>query len=278
MPPKIHVFSDVHSEFTPWTYTPPPGGCDVVSMAGDIGCAARIGRIASILEAAAKHAPVVYVPGNHCYYTMSVEAANAKLAALAERLTEECAHPVHFLVGGRTVEIAGAVFWGGTLWSDFCLYGTPEVSMALAERAQVGVMDFRCITVNGAPITARWMAEQHKAELGTLVRADALARARGLPLVAVPHFLPTPGSVHPRWRGDTLSPYFCSNLDWLMAGPRRLKSLRLVHHGHSHDCVDHMVGDVRVVNNAFGYRREQGRNGFNKHLVVEVPGPAAASG
>jgi len=273
---KIHLISDLHTEFNPYTVTPPPGGCDVVVLAGDVGGTQRIGRIETVLRAAARIAPTVYIAGNHEFYGSSVEASDVRLQNLSEYVTKDLAikekgtHPVHYLSQGKTVEIAGALFWGATLWSDFCLYGTPEFSMKVAESAAVGVNDFRAITVDGKLVTAKWMLQQHLSERNTLEKADGLARSKGLPLVVVSHFMPSPGSVHPKYRGNGLTPYFASNLDDLMAGPRRLKSLKLVVHGHCHDACDHVVGDVRVVANPYGYRSEQGKNGFEKHLVIEI--------
>lgn len=264
---RVHLLSDLHTEFRRYTYTPPPGGCDVVVLAGDIGYPSgqHVGAMRNVLIMAARHAPVVYVPGNHDRYGQGSDRAFAQaVQRIADDISVFTEHPVHVLDEGRAVRIGGVLFAGATLWSDLSLGG----DFAANIRAARGIDD-----MIGPPWSMEMMVEAHRYHRNALDRAHGQADAAALPLVIVTHFLPAPGSLDPRFAGHNLNPYFCTDMTreierW---GRRRL---RLWLHGHTHACRDYVVAGVRVVCNPRGYPGEA--TGYDKHLVVEVPGTEGA--
>ena len=73
---KIRVLSDLHLEFEDWA--PPAVQADVVVLAGDIH-----GGTKGLAWAREEfpHTPIVYVPGNHEYFTKRLVSGNGGGAA-----------------------------------------------------------------------------------------------------------------------------------------------------------------------------------------------------
>ena len=108
---KIHVLSDLHTEFAP--FHPPETDADVVVLAGDVGVGTR--GVPMIREWFPDR-PVVYVAGNHEFYREAIPRLSEKIAGAAEGTR------VHYLEN-RAVVIGGVRFLGCTLWTDFDVFG-----------------------------------------------------------------------------------------------------------------------------------------------------------
>ncbi len=167
---------------------------------------------------------------------------------------------VTFLRAGQQLFVGGYRFVGDILWSGFDLYGTPDESKRLASQ---GISDFHLMGVDGRLWTPDDAASHHRGYVKHLQRV----LAKPTPTVVVTHFLPSPGSIDKRYAGNSLNPYYCTDLDELM---RANPHLALWVHGHSHHRADHVVGVTRVVCNPRGYPSERG-NGFDSGFVVDLP-------
>ena len=133
---KIWVFSDLHLEFGVPFKTDPPKDIDVVVCAGDVLTRGITPSMKWLAQNVARIIPVVFVAGNHEFYGSAINESlrGAEQAAGFENL--------HFLENAA-VEIDGVAFVGGTLWSDFRLFGrNPEVAMSYA---QSGMNDYKKI-------------------------------------------------------------------------------------------------------------------------------------
>lgn len=241
---KLHIMSDLHLEGRDLhDYTVPE--CDVVVLAGDIA----VGTSGVEWANSTFKVPVVYVPGNHEYYRRH------QIGALNAKLVEVSAPHVHVL-HDTIVHIDETKFVGGTLWTDFSLYGNYTQTVGHAEQY---MNDYRLIerTPYGR-LRASDTAALHKKT------REFLEKNVDSSCVVVTHHVPTNKSVHDRFVGDLLTPAFASNLDSIIEN----KQPKLWVHGHTHDAFDYMVGKTRVVCNPRGYYGED--TGFNKQLVVEV--------
>ena len=74
---RIHILSDLHTEFAPYTPDPAADGADVVVLAGDIGLRTRGVEWAR----QAFRVPTFYVPGNHEYYGGHLHRTLLKMSA-----------------------------------------------------------------------------------------------------------------------------------------------------------------------------------------------------
>ena len=269
---KILVLSDLHLEFGRLS-TIKDGrgieeGADVVVLAGDIAEGERGIRWARETFISKE---VVYVAGNHEFYSHGFEALMDRMREVARQMG------VHFLERDA-VTIGGVRFLGTTLWTDFELYGAEKRAGAM-RLGGLGLNDFRYIKTfrgferqagggielrNFRPGDAR---QEHDLSVAWL---DAeLAKGDPARTVVVTHHAPSRLSLHPKFDGDDLSPCFISDL------PGLLGRSALWIHGHVHDSFDYMVQGTRVVANPRGYvtSKKLGtpeNKGFRPDFLVEV--------
>lgn len=246
---RLHVLSDLHLEFDP--FTPSPVAADVIVLAGDTG---RGKRGLEWARQAFSDWPVVYVAGNHEYYTHA-------LPKLTNELRTASGEDVHFLEQ-ECVEIAGVRFFGCTLWSDFQLLGNPSLAR---DTAQLKMNDYRKIRVppQYRKLRVRDTLDVHYRSRRWLEAAVNRGETRGA--VIVTHHAPSARSLPPRMAGDWLSPAYASDLDALIEASQAA----LWVHGHTHWPVDYRVGNTRVLGNPRGYTDEPVK-GFDPALVVEL--------
>lgn len=253
---KIHVLSDLHLEYGPFEL--PATESDVLVLAGDIHTHTHgLEWAASV----AQGKPVVYVLGNHEFYRAHLSGLAVEMKKCASRLG------IH-LLDNDAVELDGVRFLGTTLWTDFALDGSGDAAVEAMRFADRWMNDFRLIRYGGKRIfTARDSWRLHQAAVAWL--ATKLAEPYSGPTVVVSHHCPHPESVPERFRGDPLSPAFCSNLEPLIL--RHGPSLWI--HGHTHDSVDYFVGNTRILCNPRGYLGVELNAAFRPDFVVEVPSP-----
>ncbi len=115
---KIHLLSDVHTEFADIIHTA-PSETDVVVLAGDIGNG--VGGL-NWAKKTFPDKPVVYVAGNHEYYLGDI----GDVDILRERAAET---GILFLERDAAI-IGGVRFLGCTLWSDIQRWSKDKVECA----------------------------------------------------------------------------------------------------------------------------------------------------
>ncbi len=254
---KLHLLSDLHLEFT--NFVPPPTDADVVVLAGDIACGV------TGLQWAAEHferQSVIYVPGNHEYYSLEFESTLAQLRQTAHDLG------IFLLDNDEVVlddEQGNLVrFLGCTLWTDFRLFGEERRTICL-NAASKGLNDFRRIKNGGRALLPEQTARWHERHVHWL--QDRLQQSFPGATVVVTHHLPSARSVAHRYKLDLLSACFASELDHLF-GP-----MAIWVHGHTHDSFGYEVNGTRIVCNPRGYTSGHAlpeNTHFDPGLVVEV--------
>lgn len=243
---KLLILSDLHLEHRPFEL--PAAGCDVVVLAGDIGCPGHR-AVAWARQVLPPGTQAVFVPGNHEYYGSSREAERHRMREAAG------SGPVHLLDGDRVV-IDGVRFLGCTLWTDFRLRIETAFSDEPQSDADTGrsacaqvLADYRCIRRDDAPgqmlrpdDTAAWHEDQ---------RAWLLHQLRQPfdgPTVVITHHAPHRLSLAERFASDWASTGFVNELP-----PEFFQVPVLWIHGHTHTSFDYRVGNCRVVCNPRGY-------------------------
>ncbi len=258
---RIWLLSDIHDAThpTPWIPTRVPDA-DVAVVAGDVceGLARSVGWVADVIR---PHMPAVLVAGNHEFYggTWSAEIAAGR---------EEARRRDVRLLECETVEIAGAVFSGCSLWTSYDLYGADGRRPAMAAASAV-MRDHRRINWQRKDPWLRFRPEEaaslHLRSLMFLGNAlEAAPATPSRPHVVVTHHAPSGRSVPPEFEGDALNPAFVSPLDDFILRTRPTAWL----HGHVHRRADYAIGTTRVIANPRGYPRET--TGFDPELVVEL--------
>lgn len=254
---RIRILSDLHLEFG--NFEALPCDADVVVLAGDIA----EGTSGIEWAKASFSSPVIYVAGNHEFYTGRREPKTR--AQILRSLRKAAAGSnVHFL-DNESIEIGGVRFLCCTLWTDFEIYGDLTYGMAAA---QYVMADF-----NGAILGERGLYMPADARKLHLKSKGWLTKALSQPwsgkTVVVTHFLPSRRSIAPRWANDASNAAFASNLDDLVG------KADIWIHGHTHDSMDYELDGCQVICNPRGY--VQSRKGappenlqFNSRCVLTV--------
>ncbi|CAH0247687.1 3',5'-cyclic adenosine monophosphate phosphodiesterase CpdA [Agrobacterium fabrum] len=261
---KLWIVSDIHLEFGEPFLQTPPDGVDVMICAGDVAIKGIVPGLRWLAKSFARHIPVVVVAGNHDFYSASIEEGIRDAREYASGL------PNVYFLENDACEIGGVRFVGGTLWTDFRLYGrNPTVAMSYALH---GMNDFKKIKLSKRPFRKFRPLDAYQKHIETRNFIDAELREHAVikTTVVVTHHAPSPRSIDLGFRHDPLSACYASDMEDLLCevGPR------LWIHGHLHHRNDYVVADTRVVSNAMGYPNEE--TGFDPNLVVEVtpnPGP-----
>jgi Icc-related predicted phosphoesterase len=204
--------------------------------------------------------PVVFVPGNHEFYTSTIDDTrrNAKLLCGALGVT---------LIDDGVVEIGGVRFVGGTLWTDFKLNGDSEAAVdksmsearvSMADYGETRVLDFDTYRQMRPQDTAR-LHERTRSFLGEVFDADP---AR--PTVVVTHHAPHRGSIHERYATDPVTAAFVTDMSTEIGLWKPLAWI----HGHVHSSFDYVADKTRIVCNPRGYRLENPEFEFMK--VIDI--------
>lgn len=278
---KLALYSDLHLEMIlhrkgALAWEPPTLDAEVVILAGDIASHTHGLKWASAAFRGPHGSPeIVYIAGNHEYY-------NAQLGLLAELQKPVRAQSnVHFLERS-THELPGLRILGCTLWSAFNLHGADNVhaSMNVAKRS---INDYQVIQAReGKRLEPSDTLRLHRTAVRWL--DSELAKPFDGKTVVVTHFAPHRRCVPPKFEGSDLSPYFVTDLSWLM----EKHSIDLWCFGHTHTNCDFIVpwkkheraygspwgaeNGCRVVSNQRGYPTElaTGSMGFREDLVIEL--------
>ncbi|GLR59353.1 metallophosphoesterase [Rhizobium indigoferae] len=252
---NIWTISDLHLEFgEPFSFEP-PADADVVVCAGDILTKGIVPSLRWLAKYLAGKIPIVVVAGNHEFYGDAVQES------LKEAVAESHAG-VHFLENS-VVEIDGVSFIGGTLWTDFRLFGiNPQVAMSYAAH---DMNDYTKIRLSKNPYSKFRPIDTYKKHVETREFIATELRKRSTEkAVVVTHHAPSPRSVASEFRHDPLSACYASDLqELILETPPALWV-----HGHVHHRNDYYVGSTRIVSNPRGYPKEQTQ--FAPGLIVEV--------
>lgn len=233
---KIITYSDLHLEFG-MDFMPPTTDADVMILAGDICVLKDYNPLDRLLAKWQK--PVLYVTGNHEYYTRS--PMTEEDAAFRSWLAKNHPH-VHFLQD-EAVTIDGVHFFGGTMWTNFS--GGDRRAMDFAER---NMNDFRLIQrADGEIFTPADSVSLHNTFVEKLT--TWLETPMTGPRVIVTHHAPV---INPntKYRDSDLSPAF-NSLDMMPVIEKYQPTLWI--YGHTHECDRQTIGKTQIISNQRGY-------------------------
>lgn len=247
---KIRLLSDVHREFGDFTVPVMAHDADTtLVLAGDIDLGLNAKGWIKHLATRFKH--VVYVLGNHEAYKQDV----VELVAMWS--VTELPENVHVLQN-RAVVLDGVRFLGTPLWSDF--FGENWRMMILAKK---GISDFRgLVRYAGRKYTVEDHLRLFK-EAKEFLHAELTLESE-LPTVVVTHWMPSLSLIDEKYIGDDYNGFYASNLDSL------IPYAKVWLHGHTHESVDRMLGDTRVVCNPRGYVGQELNPNFDPFKLIEI--------
>ena len=260
---RIRVWSDLHLEMrhnrVVLESLPADVDADLVVLAGDIANGTDGVRWAA---ESFSGIPVAYVLGNHEFYGHDIDEAY-----------DAC----HMAARGTLVRVLECESWdvhpglrviGGTLWTDFTLWGTDRV--AEAESEALCMADFQIIRTDDRRLTPADTKFLHHQSLSWIETELARAAADGVTAIVVTHHAPHESCLadhHVRSR-DPLSPAFATDLSGLMVGPHAPVAWCS---GHTHHNSGGVIGRTRLVANQAGYVfRGEGKGYAAEGILIDV--------
>jgi predicted phosphodiesterase len=242
-PLRIQLISDTHFEFhkdggVAFIDSLDATDVDVLVVAGDMATEGTLFN--ALVMLCDKYPDVVYVEGNHEFYSSDRGRIVNKLEKASRRLSN-----LHWLQE-TAVTIKGQRFLGSTMW----FRDVPE-----AHRREHMLADFRYIRG-----FKNWVYKVNRRAL------DFFEEEMTSNDIVVTHHLPCLEASHVRWHSSPIQCYFVCDMGDLI--DRAQPKLWL--YGHTHDAMDAMRGGTRLVANPFGYRRHAENPGFDWKKVIEV--------
>jgi predicted phosphodiesterase len=247
---KIHILSDLHIEFAP--FSPPETDADVVVIAGDVHIKSHG---LDWIKAAFPNKPVIYVLGNHEFYGETIPKLTLKLKNLTQGTH------IHILENDL-LAIDDVLFFGSTFWTDFRLYGDPRLA---GYHATQQMTDFRKIHVSPDYHRLRSIDTAALHACSRTWLENHINQYSGAIKIIITHHAPSKRSIPETFQEDIVSAAYASNLDDFV----EKSGAKIWIHGHIHTCRDYQIGNTRIVCNPRGYPDEYG-NSFNPGFVVEI--------
>lgn len=241
---KINYFSDIHLEF--WPAKPPLTDAQVIIAAGDIGIYNQ-----GVKWLKAFNKPVIYVAGNHEYYSKEYKDT-------LDVLRKECAGTnIHFLENDVFI-LDNVRFLGCTLWTDLFVAG-----QTYADEVGRRSNDFKRIKYGKSAFDIFKFTHLHRLSLLWLEKQLAIPFPGKT--IVVTHHAPSPIS----WQGapDNVTKLaYCCNLKEMI---ERYK-MAAWFHGHIHATCYYRIGATLVLCNSRGYSGDKAVPGFSMEKTVEI--------
>lgn len=243
---NVQVMSDLHLELhrdmgAAFVNSLDPTGVDVLVLAGDILSARFLTQVQErFKQFAAKYPTVLYVPGNHEFWRLSLDEGLSVLS-------KACAGIPNFhVLNNQVLSLNGRRFLGGPMWfprwpvtADYAASQMPDFKL---------IVDFERRVV------------QENTRFQTFLKENLQAGD-----VVLTHYMPSTLSVSPRFKGSPLNAFFVCEMDRLMQD----RSPALWIHGHTHDSCDYQLSRTRVVCNPFGYPNELNPS-YKEKLLIPI--------
>ena len=259
---KLQILSDLHLDIN---YRQPYQLTDkdtFTIVCGDI--AGSVEKTCAWLDANVKQG--LFVAGNHMFYSEPTRTLQQITQAYARRYP--LTNALSFLDNNVKI-VNDVVLVGGTLWTDYRLFGESAAPMCkiLAEQ---GMNDFRFGRVQQGKKVARLTADDcEKAFHASVATIDKVARRYpDKQVVVITHHAPSLQSVDEQYVNSALTAAFACNLeDFIVAHP----NIKLWCHGHVHTFKDYRIGQCRVVCNPLGYAQYGEKSGFRPGFTIDLP-------
>jgi predicted phosphodiesterase len=255
---KIKVWSDLHLEFRENLFDHihiehPDDKETTLLLAGDIG----VGTSAiPFVEEMCKHFKhVLMIHGNHEYYHNDFENVieNWKKWEL-----EEGPDNFHFLYNDWRI-LDGVQFLGGTMWTSF-----NNGDVFVMNGARRIMADYRLIKCKGEAIQPVFIKREHDRFMDFL--EEKFAEEFNGPTVVMTHH--SPGNIQrSRYGSGSMEYLYFAEIEKLVGDANKAK---LWVHGHTHQNLDFMINETRVVCNPYGYWGHEVNKEFNRNIVLEV--------
>lgn len=257
---RIQIYSDLHSDINiindPSVVIDTKKKADIYIDAGDTG--EFISTREFYKNKFWNNKKVLFVGGNHTHYNYGNILSNQE--ELKNLFPAQS--PVTYLQDSEII-IGDCVFIGCTLWTDYCVYGTPNFSKKTARNY---MNDFKFINFdNNIHLTPEHCQTMHKISLKNLhKRIKKFGKDKKV--IVITHHSPSIRSCLDVYKNNDVSASFCSNLEEFI----KSHNIFLWIHGHMHNVSSYKIGGTYVICNPLGYTKYNENSGFFDDLVIDV--------
>ena len=235
---RIIHYSDLHLEFGTPFVLPDDSHADILILAGDVITFSDCLPLIRMLEKWTK--PVLYVAGNHEYYTdtpMKDEAEKFK-----KGMSEDV--PNLIFLQDEYVTINDVNFFGGTMWTNFNYSNVESMTYAYSR-----MNDYRRIMIDEkSTLYPDYTVELHNQFVEKLLEWFAMD-LKG-PRVVISHHCPT-AYKDSMYNNSEFMPAY-NSLDMRPIIKEHQPNLWI--HGHTHECLKDAIGKTRIMSNQRGYK------------------------
>lgn len=275
---KLWIWSDVHNELQEVAYPPREEApdCDVIMIAGDLNAAPDLQVTLEFLIRRYEK-PILYVPGNHEFYQNKWLIGDRDRSLESDRQTIKAIEtlslqwPQRFYCLDKDDVIIGSTrFIGASLWVDFQmnLPAKSDLPQRMCHARQM-LNDFHAIYMqDGKRFTPENMLDLHRSDAAYL--RQKLAEPFDGRTVVLTHHMPHPDCTPPAYAGHGANFLFACGTEAFNDILHSEQAPDLWICGHTHHAFDVQIGQSRIVCNPYGYRWEQGRNGFRWDWVIAI--------
>jgi Icc-related predicted phosphoesterase len=254
MAQRVRLYSDIHLEFGDFRIPELPEDSEtILVLAGDIGD--YVSTYVLVEDCCDRFRDVVYVLGNHEYYGSEYYQVQA-----AWRNVERVIKNFHYLEN-QTVELGDLRFIGSTMWTDMN-NSNPFTLWHVRQR----MSDHRLIKIGDRNLVPEDIVNIHKESLDFIEKQ--LQNPFNGSTIVVTHHSPSRTLVAERFKGQELNYAFHADCDRLMYEYEP----DFWFYGHTHDAMDTMIGNTRVMSNPRGYVKYENPEliGFDSTHFIDI--------
>ncbi len=299
---KIQIVSDLHLEFWPEKkrYNFIKSGAPILALLGDICCCSTDGDFdlfrRFIFEILPKYEHIIYVPGNHEYYTQYLDEPNPQIS-YAKRTTSDASnskssnttkkapvvtrqntidainqkikqffseYPTLHYLNNETLDIKSGrrtyTIIGSTLWSNIPVNYQETIQYEMSDYSMIYTIRQSKTREIIARITPAETTALHHKNVAYIKRQITRAKEKGNSVIVFTHHRPYLTKTY-NPQSDNVA--YMSDLSSMIQSPVVLWAF-----GHMHEHVDEMYNSVRMYSNCKGYPHE--RCNFDKSKVITV--------
>jgi len=266
---KLRILSDLHLEFHPFKVPVLPEDHEsILILAGDIGTVRQQETLLTFLEeAASRFRAVLYVLGNHEFYS------NAWPRALDDLRRWNLPSNLYVLERD-TIVIDDVGFAGATLWADYDRSNPLSIWEAkswINDHVAIGFA-YKHKEPSIRRVMPEDLLEDHAVTKEWIVKVLPELRAKCRKVVLITHHGISHQSVGAKHKTSKLNGSFVSDLEYLLD----IAPPDVAIHGHVHDSSDYRLENAigtRVVVNPRGYAKNdltQENKAFDPCLTIEI--------
>lgn len=239
---KIITYSDLHLEFSHNFKPPKNSEADLMILSGDIITFKNFKPLSDFLSDWNK--PVLYVTGNHEYYTR--QAMDAVEHSFKNHIASY--HPNITWLNNSDFFLNDIHFFGGTMWTDFNNSDPIAIQNAwnaMNDFSQIIMPNGQCLT----PYDTIKMHEDFKEKLVTW-----LEKYHDKKRIIISHHSPV-RNPNTKYGNSNLQAAF-NSLDMVKIIEKYQPNLWI--YGHTHECDNHKLGKTQIISNQLGYPQYNG--------------------